>query len=73
MQNTFRVLRERKGFSQQKVAEQMGITQQAVARWEAGTAYPRGKTLNKLADVLGCTIDELYGRDLPGKAERESA
>lgn len=71
MQNTFRILRERKGLSQQNVADQMGITQQAVAKWEAGTCYPRGKTLDKLASILSCTIDELYGKSPPG-AERKT-
>ncbi len=63
--NTIKFLRKGNGLSQSALANRIGISQQAVAQWEAGKAHPRGETLVKLADILHCTIDELYGREPP--------
>ena len=68
--NSIGDMRHNKGFSQLMLARLLGVSQQAVAQWEIGKAYPRSETLVKLADALDCTIDELYGRksldkDLP--------
>ena len=56
-------LREKKGLSQAALAGKMNVSQQAVARWESGVAMPKSESLPKLADVLDCSIDALYGRD----------
>ena len=58
--HNIKVLREKCGLSQRKVADLMDVSQQAVARWENGEAKPRADVLPKLARVLGCTIDELF-------------
>lgn len=55
-----KMFRERKNLSQQKLATAVGVCQQAVARWENGSAMPRADQLPKLARLLGCTIDELF-------------
>lgn len=60
--NNIKLLRRRSSVSQQELAGKVGVTQQAVAKWETGKSYPRGETLVKLASVLGCTIDELFGQ-----------
>lgn len=57
--NNIRMLRKKSGLAQTQLAEQMSVTQQAVAKWETGTSLPRADLLPKLADVLGCTVDEL--------------
>jgi transcriptional regulator with XRE-family HTH domain len=51
--------REMRGFTQMDLAKRMGVTQGAVSQWETGTSLPRADLLPKLADVLGCTVDEL--------------
>lgn len=58
-----RVLREAASISTATLATEMGVSQQAVGKWERGEAMPRADLLPKLADVLGCTIDALFGRD----------
>ena len=60
------VERERVGLTQAALAQKIGVTQQAVASWEAGKTLPRPSMLLRLADVLGCTVDEL----LRGDAEK---
>ena len=57
--NNIQGLRKKIGLCQYEVAARLGVTQQAVAKWETGTSLPRADLLPKLADVLGCTVDEL--------------
>ena len=58
-----KILREKVGITQMKLAEDIGVTQACVAMWETGKAFPNSDKLPKLAEVLGCTIDELYGKE----------
>ncbi len=53
-------LREAKGLTQKYIADIFGVDQSAVVRWESGKAMPTADKLPKLAQLLGCTIDELY-------------
>jgi len=55
-------LREKSELSQQKLADLLGITQQAVAKWEAGKAEPDTATLLKLSDIFKVTTDYLLGK-----------
>ena len=58
-----RKMRERAGLTQEKVAERMEVKQSTVAAWEAGRYLPEANKLPKLAEVLGCSIDELYRKE----------
>lgn len=49
------------GLSQQALANTLGVSQATVAMWETGDRRPRTSELPKLAQVLECTIDELFG------------
>ncbi|SOD41798.1 XRE family transcriptional regulator [Nitrosovibrio sp. Nv4] len=44
--------RERLNLNQSQLAELVGVSPQAVQQWEAGATQPRGKRLNKIAQVL---------------------
>lgn len=57
-----RELRKERGLTQVQLAEMMSVTQGAVSGWESGTALPQASQLPRLADLLGCSIDALYGR-----------
>lgn len=52
-------IREANGLTQEELANQLGVNRSAVAMWEAGKAMPRADKLLKLAELLGCTVDEL--------------
>lgn len=54
-----RAIRERLGLTQAMLAEALGVTQPAVAMWEAGERKPDIITLKRIASVLHCTADEL--------------
>ena len=51
--------RKSKTLTQQQLGEIMGVKRTTVAMWETGASLPRADLLPKLADVLGCTVDEL--------------
>ena len=56
-------LRKKAGYSQMELAKQIGVTQSNVAKWEAGNYFPRPVLLPVLADLLQCSIDELFERE----------
>lgn len=53
--------RQARGLSQEKLAEQVGVSRQAVSKWEVGDAIPDTDKLIPLARTLGITVDELLG------------
>lgn len=55
-----RELRERRGLTLTQLANAMEVDIAAAVRWESGKRNPRADKLPRLAEVLGCTIDELY-------------
>lgn len=59
------ILRKRKelGLTQEQLAGELNISYQAVSKWENEQTSPDISTLPLLADVLGLTIDELFGRE----------
>lgn len=59
-------IRTKNELTQTELAKQLGVTQSTVAMWESGTVMPTGAMIPQIADVLGCTIDALYGREPPG-------
>jgi len=54
-------LREKIGWSQSHLAQQLGVTASAVGSWELGKAMIRENQRQRLADALGVTIKELFG------------
>jgi len=56
-----RSLRKRDGKTQESLADALGITCQAVSRWESGIAYPDMELVPAIANYFGITIDELFG------------
>ena len=59
LQDKLQVLRKQKGISQEKLAEKIGISRQAVAKWEAGQSYPDIDKLILLSDFFRISIDKL--------------
>ncbi len=56
-------LRVQAKLTQMQVAEATHVDRSTVAHWESGTAMPRSELLPRLADLFGCTIDALFGRE----------
>ena len=55
-------LRRERGMTQEQLAGRLGVTFQAVSKWENAAACPDIALLPELADLFGITLDELFGR-----------
>ncbi len=62
-------LRKARGWSQEELADRIGVTRQAVSRWESDTAKPDADKLIGLCKLFGVSADYLLGLDMP-KAEK---
>lgn len=49
------------GYTQEYVAESLGVSRQAVSKWENGTSEPSTANLLALGKLYGVTVDELLG------------
>ena len=52
-------LRRAAGLSQEALAEQVGVSRQAIGKWESGASLPGLDNLQELARALGVSCDEL--------------
>lgn len=64
-----RALRLQKGLTQEQVAQQLGVTYQAVSKWENGTNTPDIGLLPEIAKLFGVTIDALFHQDASSPLE----
>lgn len=56
-------LRKRDGRKQEDLANALGVTAQAVSRWESGVGYPDMSMIPAIANYFHITIDALFGYD----------
>jgi len=70
MVNQLKLMRTRKGMTQEQVAEQVGVSRQAVAKWEKGETLPDIESCIHLADLYGVPLDLLV-RGLKDETQRE--
>ena len=52
-------LRKRKNSTQKELADQLGVTDKAVSKWERGVGYPEVTTIPVLAELLGVSASEI--------------
>ena len=48
------------GMTQSELAAKMGVSQATIGMWETGDRMPRASKLQKLAEILGCTVSDLF-------------
>ena len=61
--NRLQKLRKEKGYSQEQLAEALGISRQAVSKWERAESSPDTDNLICLAKLYGISLDELLSTD----------
>jgi len=67
--NKIAFYRKSLNITQDALARQLGVTNQAVSKWESDQCCPDVMLLPKIAEIFGVTIDELFGRTPPEKKE----
>ena len=56
-------LRKKNGYSQEELAAKLGLSRQAVSKWENDVSSPDISILSDLADILGVSLDTLLGKE----------
>ena len=62
-------LRKEKGMTQAELAEQLGVTNKAVSKWETGEAMPETALLLPIARIFGVSVDELLDGKRSGQSD----
>ena len=55
--------RKKNGLSQEDLADKLGVSRQAISRWELGSTMPDATNLLQLSDLFGVSIDYLLHDD----------
>lgn len=55
--------RKNQNITQEALAQKLGVTNQAVSKWESGLCCPDVMLLPKIADIFGISMDTLFGRE----------
>lgn len=68
-------LRRAQNYTQEQFANLLGVSRQAVSRWESGTAYPETDKLIKIAEMFDCSVDYLLKESVgePTTTEKKEA
>ena len=58
------MLRKKNGWSQEDLAEKMGVSRQTVSKWEMDAAFPEMEKAIALSRFFNCSLDELMKEDM---------
>lgn len=53
-------MRRRAGLTVAELAERLSVNRATIYFWEAGRYWPKAEYLPRIAEILGCTIDDLF-------------
>ena len=65
------VKRKQNNLSQEQFADTLGVSRQAVSKWESGTSYPDMDKIIKMTQILNCTLEDLLDDGTIGKNRRK--
>ena len=69
--NKIKKYRTEKGLTQKALAEQLNVSFQAVSRWENEDVEPSFDCLKQMAEIFGCSIDDLFGIEKKTESQPE--
>ena len=61
----FSRLRKQRGLTQEELGEKVGLSGQAVSKWENDASMPDVSLLVELSEILDVSLDELLGKEQP--------
>ena len=62
-------LRKKHNMSQEQLADKLGISRQAVSKWESASSLPDMDKIMQLCKILNCSLEELVDDDIPTKKD----
>ena len=71
LEEQIRNYRKQAGMSQEKMAELIGVSRQAITKWENGTGTPDIANLVAIAELFQISLDELLLNEKRGKKQSE--
>ena len=63
LEDKLQLLRKKHGYSQEQLADKLGIARQTISKWENGQAIPELAGLIQLSELYGVTIDRMVKDD----------
>ena len=66
-----KAFRKKKGFSQETLAQELFVVRQTVSKWEKGQSVPDAEMIEKLAEVLDVSVNDLLGKEIEQKKNEE--
>ena len=63
IKDKLQLLRKQNGYSQEQLADKLGIARQTLSKWENGQAVPELNSLISLSNLYGVTIDRIVKED----------
>lgn len=54
-----KILRLTKGLTQEQAAESLKVSKRTICFWEKGRTYPTAKQLEAMAELYGCTMNDI--------------
>ena len=70
LQENLKILRTRKGLSQEELADRLNVVRQTVSKWEKGLSVPDSEMLIRIAEVFEVSVGELLGETIVPETER---
>ena len=64
LNETIAACRRKNNLTQEELAAQLSVSNQAVSKWESGQCCPDISLIPMLADIFNISIDELFGKNL---------
>lgn len=63
-------IRKNEGLSQEQLAEKIGVSRQAITKWETGKGMPDIENMMILAEIFKTTLDELVSQSMPRQEDK---
>ncbi|MGN1127279.1 MAG: helix-turn-helix transcriptional regulator, partial [Ruminococcus sp.] len=66
-----KTIRKQAGMSQEKLAEKIGVSRQAITKWEGGTGIPDIENIMAISSIFNISIDELFSNEKSIKRQKD--
>ena len=66
------MLRKERKISQEKLAEKLNVSRQAVSKWENQEAYPEMDKIIAICKIFNCSMDELLNANMESERKNKS-
>lgn len=72
LSDNIKILRKKKGYSQETLAEQLHVVRQTISKWEKGVSVPDAVMLDRMAELFEVPVSVLLGGGLEVEEEQPS-